>query len=40
MDPWDHIRKAVADTRSGSVEVAQRAAQGFEAFSTYLIRRV
>ncbi|MGZ4145982.1 MAG: hypothetical protein ACXVPP_12590 [Actinomycetota bacterium] len=30
MDPWDHIRRAVADTRSGSVQVAQRAAIGLE----------
>lgn len=34
MDPWDHIRRAVADTRSGSVQVAQRAAQGFESLTT------
>jgi translation initiation factor 2B subunit (eIF-2B alpha/beta/delta family) len=33
MDPWDHIRKAVADTRSGSVQIAQRAAHGFEALT-------
>ena len=34
MDPWDYIRRAVADTRSGSVQVAQRAAQGFEGLTT------
>ena len=34
MDPWDHIRKATADTRSGSVDVAVRAAQGFENLTT------
>jgi translation initiation factor 2B subunit (eIF-2B alpha/beta/delta family) len=34
MDPWDHIRKAVADTRSGSVQVAARAALGFESLAT------
>lgn len=28
MDPWDQIRRAVADTRSGSVEIAVRAANG------------
>lgn len=30
MDPWDHIRRAVADTRSGSVQVAERAATGMQ----------
>jgi len=34
MDPWDHIRKAVADTRSGSVEVAARAGLGLEQMTT------
>jgi len=34
MDPWDHIRRAVADTRSGSAQIAARAAQGFEGLST------
>src|SRR5689334_4785641 len=34
MDPWDHIRKAAADTRSGSVDVAARAAQGFSSLTT------
>ena len=34
MDPWDHIRKAVADNRSGSVQVAHRAALGFESLTT------
>ncbi|MFA5891522.1 MAG: hypothetical protein WDA27_11335 [Actinomycetota bacterium] len=28
MDPWDHIRRAAADKRSGAVEIAARAAQG------------
>lgn len=28
MDPWDHIRRATSDTRSGAVEIAARAAQG------------
>ena len=34
MDPWDHIRKAASDSRSGSVDVAARAAQGFERLTT------
>jgi len=34
MDPWDHIRKAVSDTRSGSVQIASRAASGFERLTT------
>jgi translation initiation factor eIF-2B subunit delta len=34
MDPWDHIRKAVSDTRSGSVQIASRAAMGFERLTT------
>jgi translation initiation factor eIF-2B subunit delta len=34
MDPWDHIRRAVADTRSGSVAIAERAASGLERLTT------
>jgi len=34
MDAWDHIRRAVADTRSGSAQIAARAAVGFEGLST------
>ena len=34
MDPWDNIRKAVSDTRSGSVQIAERAAAGFEHLTT------
>lgn len=34
MDPWDHIRRACADTRSGSVDVAVRAAAGVSTLRT------
>jgi len=34
MDPWDHIRRAVSDTRSGSVAIAERASAGFERLTT------
>lgn len=31
VDPWDHIRRAAADRRSGSVDIALRAADGLAA---------
>jgi methylthioribose-1-phosphate isomerase len=34
MDPWDHIRRAVSDTRSGSVQIAERASRGLERLTT------
>ncbi|MFN2613525.1 MAG: hypothetical protein ABR552_01730 [Actinomycetota bacterium] len=34
MDPWDHIRRAVSDTRSGSLEVCARAAAGLAGLRT------
>jgi len=34
MDPWDHIRRAAADTRSGSVGVTLRAAAGMRLLHT------
>lgn len=34
MDPFDHIRRAVADTRSGSTDVIARAALGFAGMRT------
>ena len=33
MDPWDHIRRACADTRSGSLDIAVRASLGIAAMS-------
>ncbi|HVL32042.1 MAG TPA: hypothetical protein VM600_00490, partial [Actinomycetota bacterium] len=39
MDPWDHIRRAVADTRSGSIEVTARAALGLAAMPSIRDRR-
>jgi len=34
MDPWDHIRRASTDRRSGSADIARRAAQGLAELST------
>lgn len=34
MDPWDHIRRAASDTRSGSTEIAMRAAIGLAELTT------
>ena len=39
MDPWDHIRRAVADDRSGSLAVAARAAVGLAGLTTARDRR-
>lgn len=34
MDAWDHIRRAVSDRRSGSVDIALRAARGLSGLRT------
>jgi translation initiation factor 2B subunit (eIF-2B alpha/beta/delta family) len=34
MDPWDHIRRAAADRRSGSAAIAARAAAGIAGLQT------
>ena len=34
MDPWEHIRRAAADTRNGSVAITARAARGLAGLTT------